>query len=115
MLNLKNVSLRVGSKLLFEDATFQLHAGQRLGLIGANGCGKTSLFRLLLGDLELDLGEVVRDPRLEIAHVSQQSPAGRRSAVDFVLDGDRVTWPWVGTHAGDRPDVAGIPRVSRSS
>ena len=89
MLNLKNVSLRVGSKLLFEDATFQLHAGQRLGLIGANGCGKTSLFRLLLGDLEPDLGEVLLDPRLEIAHVSQQSPAGRRSAVDFVLDGDR--------------------------
>jgi len=89
VLNLKNVSLRVGSKLLFEDATFQLHAGQRLGLIGANGCGKTSLFRLLLGDLEPDLGEVLLDPRLEIAHVSQQSPAGSRSALDFVLDGDR--------------------------
>ena len=89
MLNLKNVSLRVGSKLLFEDATFQVHAGQRLGLIGANGCGKTSLFRVLLGDLEPDLGEVVLDPRLEIAHVAQQSPSGRQSALDFVLDGDR--------------------------
>jgi ATP-binding cassette subfamily F protein 3 len=89
VLNLKNVSLRVGSKLLFEHATFQVHAGQRLGLIGANGCGKTSLFRLLLGELEADHGEVGLDPRLEIAHVAQQSPGGRSTALDFVLDGDR--------------------------
>ncbi len=89
MLNLNNVSLRAGSKLLFENATFQLHAGQRLGLIGANGCGKTSLFRLLLGELEADAGEVGLDPRLEIAHVAQQSPGGRITALDFVLDGDR--------------------------
>ena len=89
MLSLNNVSLRRGRKLLFENASFQVHAGQRLGLVGANGCGKTSLFSMLLGELENDGGDLVLDPRLQIAHVAQQSPSGAQSALDFVQDGDR--------------------------
>ena len=89
MLNLRNVSLRRGRKLLFTDASLQLHAGQRLGLVGANGCGKTSLFSMLLGELEADHGEVVLDRRLRIAHVAQESPSGQCAAIDFVQDGDQ--------------------------
>src|SRR6056300_1103121 len=88
MLALTNIALRRGRKTLFESASFQLHAGQRLGLIGANGCGKSSLFAMLLGELEPDEGELALDPKDEIAHVAQESPRGRRSAVDYVMDGD---------------------------
>jgi len=89
MLALTNISLRRGRKVLFENASFQIHAGQRMGVIGANGCGKSSLFAMLLGELEHDDGELALDPKDEIAHVAQESPHGDGSAVDYVMDGDR--------------------------
>jgi ATP-binding cassette subfamily F protein 3 len=88
MLSLSAVTLRRGRKLLFESVTFQAHAGVKLGLVGANGSGKTSLFAALLGELETDQGEIQLPPAARIAHVAQQSPSGRRSALDFVMDGD---------------------------
>jgi len=89
MLSLSGVALRRGRKLLFEDVSFQVPPGQRLALVGANGSGKTSLFAMLLGELEADAGEVHSPPGALIAHVAQQSPAGDRSALDFVMDGDQ--------------------------
>jgi len=88
MLALTNISLRRGRKVLIENASFQVHAGQRMGVIGANGCGKSSLFAMLLGELEPDDGELALDPRNVIAHVAQESPHGSGSAVDYVMDGD---------------------------
>ncbi|MDT8320388.1 MAG: ATP-binding cassette domain-containing protein [Xanthomonadales bacterium] len=88
MLSLNQVSLRRGPKLLFENASFQVHAGQRLGVIGANGSGKTSLFSLLLGSLDADSGEVRVDSVERTAQVAQESPVGHLSALDFVMDGD---------------------------
>jgi ATP-binding cassette subfamily F protein 3 len=52
MLAFSNISLRRGSKVLIEDARFQAHVGPRIGVIGPNGCGKSSLFAMSLGDLE---------------------------------------------------------------
>jgi ATPase subunit of ABC transporter with duplicated ATPase domains len=89
MLALSNISLRRGRNVLIENASFQIHAGQRMGVIGANGCGKSSLFAMFLGELEPDDGELVLDPRHEIAHVAQESPRGTGSAIDYVMDGDR--------------------------
>ena len=89
MLRLTNISLRRGRKILIENATFQAHAGQRMGVIGANGCGKSSLFAMLLGELEPDDGVLALDPKDEIAHVAQESPHGSSSAVAYVMDGDR--------------------------
>jgi len=89
MLALTNISLRRGRKVLIENASFQIHAGQRMGVIGANGCGKSSLFAMLLGELEPDDGELALDPKDEIGHVAQESPHGDGSAVDYVMDGDR--------------------------
>src|SRR5210317_2251430 len=89
MLALTNINLRRGRKVLIESASFQAHAGQRIGVIGPNGCGKSSLFSMLLGELEPDAGELVLDPRYEIAHVAQESPRGSGTAVDYVMDGDR--------------------------
>ncbi len=88
MLSLTNISLRRGRKVLIENASFQVHAGQRMGLIGANGSGKSSLFAMLLGELEADDGELKLDPKDQIAHVAQESPHSSRSAVDYVMDGD---------------------------
>ena len=88
MLSLNQVSLRRGRKLLFESASFQVHAGQRLGLIGANGSGKSSLFSMILGELEPDGGDLRTSAADKIAHVSQESPNQTLSALDFVLDGD---------------------------
>jgi len=88
VLSLSGVTLRRGPRLLFEDATFQAHAGQRLGLVGANGSGKTSLFAALLGELETDRGEIQLPPDARIAHVAQESPRGSQTALDYVMDGD---------------------------
>jgi len=88
VLNLANISLRRGRKVLFENVSFQVHAGQRMGLIGANGSGKSSLFAMLLGELEPDDGELGQQPGDVIAHVAQESPHGTGSAVDYVMDGD---------------------------
>ena len=88
MLNLHQISIRRGRKLLVENVTFQAHAGQRMGLIGANGSGKTSLFAMLLGELEPDDGELGIDPNDVFAHVAQESPNSERSAIDHVMDGD---------------------------
>jgi ATP-binding cassette subfamily F protein 3 len=88
MLALTNIAIRRGRKVLIEGANLQIHAGQRMGVIGANGSGKSSLFAMLLGELEPDDGELALDPRYEIAHVAQESPRGQGSAVDYVMDGD---------------------------
>ncbi len=109
MLALSNIALRRGRLVLIEGASFQLHAGQRLGVIGPNGCGKSSLFAMLLGELEPDDGELVLDSRYEIAHVAQESPRGSGSAVDYVMDGDRelreVQAAIAESEAGDHPDL----------
>lgn len=89
MIILNQVSLRRGSKLLFENATLQAHAGHRVGLVGANGSGKSSLFAMLLGRLEPDEGILSISTPDRISHVAQESPSGTGTAIDFVLDGDR--------------------------
>ena len=110
MLALTNISLRRGPNVLIRDASFQVHAGQRMGVIGANGCGKSSLFAMIMGELEPDEGELVLDPRYEIAHVAQESPHGSGSAVDYVMDGDRELRDVQaaiarGEAAADKPDL----------
>ncbi|MDH3941325.1 MAG: ATP-binding cassette domain-containing protein, partial [Xanthomonadales bacterium] len=89
MLGFNQLSLRRGRLLLFEDVTFQLHAGNRLGLVGANGSGKSSLFAMVLGQLEPDEGVLSINPADRLSHVAQESPSGPGSALDYVVDGDR--------------------------
>lgn len=88
MLSLTNIALRRGQTILFEELSLQVHPGQRLGVIGANGCGKSSLFAMLMGQLEPDNGEFSLDSDDVIAHVAQESPDGSGSAIDHVIDGD---------------------------
>jgi ATP-binding cassette subfamily F protein 3 len=110
MLSLNNIALRRGRKVLIENATLQVHPGQRVGVIGANGCGKTSLFAMLMGELEPDQGELDLNPALELAHVAQESPDGSGPAVDYVMDGDRELRAVQaaireGEASADRPDL----------
>jgi len=89
MLNFKNISLRRGARVLFSDTSFTIHKGQKAGLTGANGVGKSSLFAMLLDQLHVDDGDFTMPPGLEIAHVAQETPAVNYSAIDYVIDGDQ--------------------------
>ena len=88
MISLQQVSLQRGAKVLLEAADLTVHPGQRLGLIGANGSGKSSLFKLLVGDLQVDAGECLIPSQWRIAHMAQEVGHVERSALDYVLDGD---------------------------
>ncbi len=89
MLNFKNISLHLGAKVLFENVTFTIFDQQKVGLIGANGSGKSSFFKLILGEHQPDGGQVHIPKNLRIAHLSQEVPALAKSALDYVLDGDK--------------------------
>jgi len=88
MLRLTNLTLSRGNKRLLEGASLTVHAGHKVGLIGANGSGKSSLFALLRGEISQDAGEIALPPAWVIAHVAQETPAVATPAIDYVLDGD---------------------------
>jgi ATP-binding cassette, subfamily F, member 3 len=88
MIRLSQVTLRRGVKPLLEGADVSLNPGERVGLIGANGSGKSSLFSLLRGELHADKGDVDFPRHWQVAHVAQETPALDRPAVDYAIDGD---------------------------
>lgn len=88
MLNFKNISLRRGIQVLFSNANFIIHKGQKVGITGANGVGKSSLFAMVRAELQADEGDFSMPPQLEIAHVAQETHALSCSALDYVMDGD---------------------------
>jgi ATP-binding cassette subfamily F protein 3 len=88
MIRLSQVTLRRGTKVLLEGADVSLNPGDRIGLIGANGSGKSSLFSLLRDELHADKGEVDFPKQWRVAHVAQETPALDRSALEYAIDGD---------------------------
>jgi ATP-binding cassette subfamily F protein 3 len=89
MLVFTELSLRRGKKVLLEDASFSIPPGQKVGITGSNGVGKSSLFSLILGELEADSGNFSMPPDWVIAHVAQHTPGGAIPALDYVLQGDK--------------------------
>lgn len=89
MLNFKNIALRRGARVLFSRASFTIHQGQKIGVTGANGTGKSSLFALIRGELHQDEGDFSMPPNLAFAHVSQETTAAACPAIDYVIDGDQ--------------------------
>ena len=90
MIILRDIALRRGSKLLLQDANVTIQPGQRLALIGANGCGKSSLFALLLGELGADAGDIEGMNTLRMSHMAQETHATDMPAGEFVWRGDKV-------------------------
>ncbi|QJQ95466.1 MULTISPECIES: ATP-binding cassette domain-containing protein [Halomonadaceae] len=88
MIALRQLSLQRGTQALIEGAELTLHAGYKAGIVGANGAGKSSLFKLLLGELAPDKGHVEMSGGQRIAHMAQEVAALDRAIVDYVLDGD---------------------------
>jgi ATP-binding cassette subfamily F protein 3 len=88
VIHFRNFTLARGARKLIEDANLQIHAGWRVGLVGANGSGKSSLFALLRGELHADLGDCEWPAAWRIATVAQETPALDTPAIDYVLDGD---------------------------
>ncbi|GHB12499.1 ATP-binding cassette domain-containing protein [Salinicola rhizosphaerae] len=88
MIAFRQLALQRGTRRLIEDADLMLHEGHKVGLIGANGAGKSSLFALLRGELSADAGSVEIAGGKRIAHMAQEVSAIDRALVEFVLDGD---------------------------
>ena len=88
MLVLNQISLRRGVKLVLNQASVTLQPGEKVGLVGRNGAGKSSLFSLLTKRLQSDAGDVSMPPRWRIGEVAQDMPETLQGATDFVLEGD---------------------------
>jgi ATP-binding cassette, subfamily F, member 3 len=90
MINLKNVVLRRGAKILLDSASVTINPGEKVGLVGRNGAGKSSLFALLNGGLHEDSGDYSIPTQWRMAQVAQDMPETEQSATSFVVEGDIV-------------------------
>ena len=88
MLKFTSLAIRRGPTLLFEQTTFSVHAGQKIGLTGGNGTGKSSLFALIQNQLSADQGDFSMPDDWVIAHVAQETKLNQQPAIEFVIDGD---------------------------
>src|SRR5262245_21536349 len=88
MLNFTDVSVRRGTRLLFEDATFNLYRGEKIGITGENGSGKSTLLALVRGEIQPETGSFDMPGNLAVAHVAQELIASDERAIEFVLNGD---------------------------
>ncbi|SMF30568.1 ATP-binding cassette, subfamily F, member 3 [Alteromonadaceae bacterium Bs31] len=89
MIQLQSISLQRGHKVLLEQASLTIFPGQKWGIVGANGCGKSTLFKLLLREVSEDEGKSSIPNNWQLAHMAQESISGDRKAIDFVTDGDQ--------------------------
>jgi ATP-binding cassette subfamily F protein 3 len=107
VLSARDLTLRRGPEPLFEHVNFTIFRGNRAGITGANGTGKSSLIAAILGELAPDRGDIDRPANLKIAHVEQEIAASGREAIEFVLDGDSelrsVLAAIAAAEAGDEP------------
>ena len=89
MLNVSNISKIQGGEVLFSKGTFQIHPGEKVGLVGPNGAGKTTLFRMIIGEEKVDEGQISFPERLKISYFSQNVGEMRgRTALEEVVEGD---------------------------
>jgi ATP-binding cassette subfamily F protein 3 len=88
MITLRNLQLRRGTKIVLDGANVTINPGEKVGLVGRNGAGKSSLFALLAGRLQADAGDFEMPPRWRLGEVAQHMPETDQPATDFVLEGD---------------------------
>lgn len=92
MISLSQVTLRRGAKILFENTSLIIHHGQKIGLVGSNGAGKSSFMAMIRKELAPDAGDLDIPAWITFAHVAQETPALPMPAIDYVLLGDA---PWI--------------------
>jgi ATP-binding cassette subfamily F protein 3 len=106
MLSITHLNYLVGGRPLFQDAALQIFADQRVGLVGRNGCGKSTLFRLIRGELKPDGGEIALQAGKTLAFVEQEISNSDKPALEFVLDGDTALRALEAALARDQHDAA---------
>ena len=113
MISFRHFALRRGSRLLLSDIDLVIQSGWRLGVIGRNGCGKSSLFAALQGQLESDAGELEMSAKLRLASVAQETPALPDAAIDYVLGGDEELAEAIHNEAdaGERGDMEALAKA----
>ena len=113
MISFRHFALRRGSRLLLSDIDLVIQSGWRLGVIGRNGCGKSSLFAALQGKLDGDAGELEMSGRLRLASVAQETPALPDAAIDYVMGGDEELAAAMRdeAEAGDRGDMEAMAKA----
>ncbi|MEZ8196325.1 ABC transporter ATP-binding protein [Vibrio cortegadensis] len=89
MITFSDIQLLRGGKPLLDQASATIHPGDKVGLVGKNGCGKSTLFALLKDELSIDAGTFHQPSHWELAWVAQETPALERKAIEYVIDGDR--------------------------
>jgi len=88
MLSIQNISIRLAGRLLIDHATVQITPGARVGLVGCNGTGKSTLFRAIRGELATESGSIAIPPRWRVGSLAQEAPDGPESLVEIVLKAD---------------------------
>ena len=88
MLHINNLTFRIEGRLLIEDASIAIPAGHKVGIVGRNGTGKTTLLKLITGELPADDGSISWPKNFTIGHVAQEVPAGQEPLIDIVLAAD---------------------------
>ncbi|HEV7122976.1 MAG TPA: ATP-binding cassette domain-containing protein [Rhodanobacter sp.] len=113
MISFRHFALRRGSRLLLSDIDLVIQSGWRLGVIGRNGCGKSSLFAALQGELESDAGDLEMSAKWRLASVAQETPALPDAAIDYVLAGDEELAATISAEAdaGERGDMEAMAKA----
>ena len=88
MLSISDISIRLAGRLLIDQATVQITPGARVGLVGRNGTGKSTLFRAIRGELATESGTITIPPRWSVGSLAQEAPDGPESLVEIVLKAD---------------------------
>ncbi|MEZ9143475.1 ABC transporter ATP-binding protein [Vibrio sp. 10N.286.52.C3] len=89
MITFSDIQLLRGGKPLLDQASATFHPGDKIGLVGKNGCGKSTLFALIKDELSIDAGSFSKPAHWEMAWVAQETPALERTAIEYAIDGDR--------------------------
>src|SRR5438132_835430 len=89
MLSITNLTYRIGGRVLIENASAQVTAGQKVALVGRNGAGKSTLLDLIRGMVQPDGGDILLQRGLRLGHVAQEAPGGEATPLETVLAGDR--------------------------
>ncbi len=88
MISFSDLTLMRGTKVLIDHASATIYPGQKVGIIGRNGCGKSSLFAAIRGEISSETGNINVPRNLKISSVAQQTPALEQEAIEYVIDGD---------------------------